>query len=399
MAPSRKMRRFLSRFRTLAALLVLLALAPAARADNPQRAKELFQEGTTFFDLGQFDKAIESWQAGYRERPDPGFLYNIAQAYRLAGDANKAIFFYKGYLRNAPKAHNRADVEEKIEALQQKVAADQKEGAKPAGTTPPGTATAAPPPGAQVAVAKGDAPGAQPAPAALQPPSSAPPGASAPPSQSLAMNGPTEPPPVVPQSVIGQEPPPIVRATLPPPVLAEPPPRLDLGFALGIDGWGNSAAAKTDPSLALSLSAGYIVVHTSSARHPFLVRVGGALGYTFLKEDTGRDTFLSALIVPAASIGLSPRVALFGEFGFGVLGLFGLKAGSPLLMKEMGIRVNGAQSMLEIRPALGLQFQITRAMGVFGEIASDYSPKAPHFYAPISRTEVLLGFSFRTLAI
>jgi len=249
-------------------------------------------------------------------------------------------------------------------------------------------------------VAKGDAPGAQPAPAALQPPpppTKAP--AAAPPSQPLAMNGPTEPPPMAPPSVIGQEPPAIVRAELPPPVLAEPPPRLDLGFALGIDGWGSSVAGKADPSLALSLSAGYIVVHSSSVRHPFLFRVGGALGYTFLKEDTGRDTFLSALIVPAASIGLSPKVSLFGEFGFGVLGLFGLKAGSPLLMKESGIKVNGAQSMLEIRPALGLQFQITRAMGVFGEIASDYSPKAAHFYAPISRTELLLGFSFRTLAI
>src|SRR3954468_19174813 len=104
-----------------AALVFVLTLSAGARAEDPQRAKELFQEGTTYFDLGQFDKAIETWQLGYRAKPDPSFLYNIAQAYRLAGDAPKAIFFYKGFLRNSPKAHNRAEIEQRIAALQKQI--------------------------------------------------------------------------------------------------------------------------------------------------------------------------------------------------------------------------------------------------------------------------------------
>ena len=99
----------------------LLAGAGPARAEDAQKARELFQQGTTYYDLGQFDKAIEAWQAGYREKADPGFLYNIAQAYRVAGDPQKAIFFYKGYLRNSPKAHNRVEVEQKIAALQKQI--------------------------------------------------------------------------------------------------------------------------------------------------------------------------------------------------------------------------------------------------------------------------------------
>jgi len=90
-------------------LTALIAGAAPARAEDAQKARDLFQQGTTYYDLGQFDKAIESWQAGYREKADPGFLYNIAQAYRVAGDPQKAIFFYKGYLRNSPKAHNRVE--------------------------------------------------------------------------------------------------------------------------------------------------------------------------------------------------------------------------------------------------------------------------------------------------
>src|SRR5579862_4400184 len=102
--------------------IVLLALAASpARADDAQKARELFTQGNTYFDLGQFDKAIDAWQSGYQLKNDPGFLYNIAQAYRMTGDAQKAIFFYKRYLSNSPKAHNRAEVEQKIEALQKQL--------------------------------------------------------------------------------------------------------------------------------------------------------------------------------------------------------------------------------------------------------------------------------------
>ena len=120
-------------------VLGLLGPVPApARADDAQRAKELFQEGTRYFDLGHFDKAIDAWQSGYRQKADPVFLYNIAQAYRLAGDANKAIFFYRGYLRNSPKAHNRPEVEVKIQQLQKQLADEPqgKAGPRAAGPTP-----------------------------------------------------------------------------------------------------------------------------------------------------------------------------------------------------------------------------------------------------------------------
>src|SRR6185503_18995915 len=80
----------------LVAAAVALSLAAVsaprpARADDAATARELFTQGNTFFDLGQFDKAIDAWQRGYQLKNDPGFLYNIAQAYRTQGDAQKAI--------------------------------------------------------------------------------------------------------------------------------------------------------------------------------------------------------------------------------------------------------------------------------------------------------------------
>src|SRR6476646_10831322 len=125
------------------AALVALAAGPArAQAEDAEKARQLFQQGSKYYDVGQFDKAIEAWQQGYDQKPDPGFLYNIAQAYRQKQDAAKAIFFYKSYLRNSPKAHNRADVEQKIAAL-------QKQAGDTGGTTttpPPPNTTGPPPP-------------------------------------------------------------------------------------------------------------------------------------------------------------------------------------------------------------------------------------------------------------
>src|SRR6185436_13409423 len=113
-------------------------------AQDAEKARQLFQQGSKYYDLGQFDKAIEAWQQGYDQKPDPGFLYNIAQAHRQKQDPAKAIFFYKGYLRNSPKAHNRVEVEKKIAELQKQIDS----GAPPANTTtpPPNTGTTTPPP-------------------------------------------------------------------------------------------------------------------------------------------------------------------------------------------------------------------------------------------------------------
>src|ERR1700690_3520854 len=124
----------------LAVVLLATGVEPrSARADDAQQARELFTQGNTFFDLGQFDKAIDAWQKGYQLKNDPGFLYNIAQAYRVTEDTQKAIFFYRRYLSNAPKAHNRAEVEQKIEALQKQLAVqDQAKQIPPPGPIGPG---------------------------------------------------------------------------------------------------------------------------------------------------------------------------------------------------------------------------------------------------------------------
>jgi hypothetical protein len=360
--------------------------APSARADDAQRAKDLFQEGTRYFDLGQFDKAIDAWQSGYREKPDAVFLYNIAQAYRLAGDLNKAIFFYKGFLRNSPKAHNRPEVEQRIAGLQKQLA--EQEAAKGAAPAAPPVANGEPASAAVLAPATSATP---PSPARSNPPSSGSTAStttvdvSAPPSSS-EMSSASPGSSATPPEVAG-------TANASGAAVVEVLRPLDFAVGVGVDGWTSGVQGKANASFAFMLAGGYTMGRDPVA--PFRFRLGGSFGYTFLKEAASRETFLSLLVVPTLLIRASSRVGFFGELGLGVVGISGLQPTSALLDHNVTLKISGTQGLLEIRPALGVQFQLSPPVGLFLSAASDYSPKGQHFYQAINRTEVLVGLSLR----
>lgn len=137
---------------SIVGVVLVLACGTSARAqDDPSaQARSLYERGMAHFQLAEYDQAIAKWQEGFRLRPVPEFLYNIGQAYRLSNRPDKAIQAYRAYLRMAPKAENREEVEHHIAALQQAI--DQ---SKQAATAPPvqptpvkpdGTAATTPPP-------------------------------------------------------------------------------------------------------------------------------------------------------------------------------------------------------------------------------------------------------------
>ena len=117
-------------------ILVFLAfcLSATPASGDPTSSAAQFEKGKAAYRLGEFDEAIAFFREGYRLKPDPVFLYNIALAHRGKQDFEKAIFFYQSYLREAPAAANRTAVEAKIAELQR--ALDEK---KRAAEAPPKT--------------------------------------------------------------------------------------------------------------------------------------------------------------------------------------------------------------------------------------------------------------------
>ncbi len=112
---------------TLAALLLTATVAQAKpTADEAAAAREHYKRGTTLYDLGKYVEAIQEFQQAYEIKDDPVLLYNIAQSFRLSNQYSEALRFYKTYLRRAPKAPNRDEVETKIADMENLIQQQQR---------------------------------------------------------------------------------------------------------------------------------------------------------------------------------------------------------------------------------------------------------------------------------
>lgn len=178
----------------LALVLGLSSIAAAASENDRAAAREHFQKGTKFFDLGKFEDAVKEYEAAYELIDDPVLLYNIAQAHRLAGHTERALFFYRSFLRRNPNAKNQDEVNLKIAELQK--ALDQQAHAQ---GIPPSTPL--PPPRTETTTPSTAPPSSAPSTATTQqPPAPAP----------AATSEPT-PPPSAPAAAVATTPAPVDR--------------------------------------------------------------------------------------------------------------------------------------------------------------------------------------------
>jgi tetratricopeptide (TPR) repeat protein len=102
-----------------------LLAAASAHAGDRAKARELFEEGTRRYNLGEYNAALGRFRAAYDEVADPTLLYNTAQCYRQLGDRGKAATLYRSYLREVPDAVNAAEVRRLIVTLDAEVLREQ----------------------------------------------------------------------------------------------------------------------------------------------------------------------------------------------------------------------------------------------------------------------------------
>jgi len=100
----------------VAALCVASLMPAAARAQGNRIEQAKLQVAAADIDyrLARFTEALAEYTRAYELYPVPALLFNIAQCHRNLKNYGKAIFFFEGYLRDAPKATNRALVEDLI---------------------------------------------------------------------------------------------------------------------------------------------------------------------------------------------------------------------------------------------------------------------------------------------
>jgi len=121
--------------RSLLIVVSILAGSITVEAKPPENpksalARQHYEAGLAAFNLRDFKTAIAEFEAGYRLKPDPVFLYNLGQAHRLAESHEQALYFYRAYLRTSEDTPNRKEVEDRIATLE-KLVAEKKEAARP----------------------------------------------------------------------------------------------------------------------------------------------------------------------------------------------------------------------------------------------------------------------------
>ena len=76
--------------------------AKAISDADKTKARALFEEATAAYKVGDFEKALKKYQEAYALAPLPGFLFNIGQCHMQLGQYEKAVFSYESFLREAP---------------------------------------------------------------------------------------------------------------------------------------------------------------------------------------------------------------------------------------------------------------------------------------------------------
>jgi tetratricopeptide (TPR) repeat protein len=109
--------------RTLALLIALAGPEGAPPAPVPPSEDSVERHaalGQRHLEHGRYQDAIAEFRRAYELRAEPRLLLGIAEAYRLYGIVERALFFYQRYLAAIPEdAPDRADVEQKMSELEQ----------------------------------------------------------------------------------------------------------------------------------------------------------------------------------------------------------------------------------------------------------------------------------------
>ncbi|HXJ23572.1 MAG TPA: tetratricopeptide repeat protein [Polyangia bacterium] len=130
----------------VAVVAVLVSGAPAARAAAPdprtEAAREHSRQGDSYYKLEKYTNAIGEYEQAYLAKPDPSFLFNIAQCHRQLGHGTEAIKFYRQFLKDAPpNTPSRGVAEKHIRDLEDAA----KDAARTATQPPPPPVTPLPP--------------------------------------------------------------------------------------------------------------------------------------------------------------------------------------------------------------------------------------------------------------
>jgi hypothetical protein len=103
--------------KSLVVLALLTLAAASARADNASDAAAHAKHAEVLYNLGKFADAAAELEKAYELDPDVGYLFNLASAYRMAGNLDRAAFVLRRYI-DTPDATQRAEAQTRLDEIE-----------------------------------------------------------------------------------------------------------------------------------------------------------------------------------------------------------------------------------------------------------------------------------------
>ncbi len=94
---------------------LLGGVASAQPAPDKAAAQAAYAEGQQRYAAGDYLPAAVKFEAAYALDPDPVYLFNVAQAYRLGNACPKAVGYYKRFLDEVPNPPNLVNVKQYLD--------------------------------------------------------------------------------------------------------------------------------------------------------------------------------------------------------------------------------------------------------------------------------------------
>ena len=380
--------------RTMVVVCASLTWAAAAWSE-PKTAAEWFKEGSTQYNLGDFEKAAEAFKQAFSLESDdakkPAYLYNVAQAYRQEQKCKDAVFFYRRFISlkdsgmgKALTPETRAKTEELIaeaeQCAKQGEALAQK---KPDTTMPPdggGTGSATGTGGGSSTVTMTGSAGSGAG-------SGSGSGAKATKATKVASHDDgdgDEDDEGVHKTATGGAPRLISARVLVGPAITETG-----GLSIPVETTVTVIAGyplKLAPQITLDLGAAvtFTPVPYQNNSNPSMVT-------------TDTASFTEILANGGITYAVTPKIAARGDLGLGALMFSGIAAGSPFT--ENGAATTGALGMFALRVSASVDYAITNnIIATAAPLTLSYSPAISGLANNIksfARVDVLVGLGYR----
>jgi tetratricopeptide (TPR) repeat protein len=115
------------------------AIAKKPTKEETDKAANLFQAAEAFFNIEEYQKALDAYTEAHQLSQFPDLLFNMAQCHRALGNYKEAANTYKAYLAAVPKSPIRRDVEKWIQEVEAKAAQAPQKKPEPVIEVPPQT--------------------------------------------------------------------------------------------------------------------------------------------------------------------------------------------------------------------------------------------------------------------